>query len=79
MIFSLCDHQLQQITKAASLLDVSRRDSFLRSVANRLDLPYHPADADVAYAINFVLGCYGIAIVSSNKPQRRCYETASRL
>jgi len=54
---SLSDIQLNLIQQASSLLAPQARDSFLRSICNRLDNVADPTDHDISTAINFVLGC----------------------
>jgi hypothetical protein len=62
-MLSLSDKQLRLVMDSASLIPVSQRDGFLRSIAGRLcDLPYQPSLADVEEAIRFVLACRGVAI-----------------
>jgi hypothetical protein len=61
-MLTLTDHQLQQVQTAAAMLPVHARDSFLRSVAGRLSAIAFPTDYDVSNAVNFVLGCRGIAV-----------------
>jgi hypothetical protein len=61
-ILSLSDRSLRVVIKAAEMLPVSQRDSFLRSVAGRLADLHQPSLADVQAAIVFVLNTRGIAV-----------------
>jgi hypothetical protein len=58
---SLSDLGLRLIMDSASLIPVSQRDSFLRSIAGRLCDLDAPTRADVESAIRFVLATRGIA------------------
>jgi hypothetical protein len=57
---SLSDRSLRVVIKAAEMLPVGQRDSFLRSIAVA-DL-HQPSLADVQAAIVFTLNCRGIAV-----------------
>jgi hypothetical protein len=57
---SFSDDQLELVTRAAALVSPHDRGHFLRSVANRLDTA-NPTDSDIRDAIDFVLGCRGVA------------------
>jgi hypothetical protein len=61
-MMALTDRQFQTVQQAAAMLPLAARDSFLRSVAGRLSAIAFPTDYDVAHAVNFVLGCRGIAV-----------------
>jgi hypothetical protein len=61
-MMALTDRQLQTVQQAAAMLPVNARDTFLRSVAGRLSAIETPTDHDVAHAVNFVLGCHGVAV-----------------
>jgi hypothetical protein len=61
-MMALTDHQLKTVQQAASMLPLHARDSFLRSVANRLSPHAAPTDADIARAVSFVLNCRGVAV-----------------
>jgi hypothetical protein len=56
----LTDPQLVQLSHAAAMLPQSRRDTFLRSVANRLT--HQPTNRDVQQAISLALGMHGVAV-----------------
>ena len=55
---ALTDCELDRVMRAAALLSPSRRDGFLRSVANRLSL----APGGVDEAIAFVLAGYDVSM-----------------
>ena len=65
MMLSLSDQQLRQVQEAAAQLPVNDRDSFLRSIANRLS--DNPGDHEVSSAINFVLVLRGVAVGHSKE------------
>jgi hypothetical protein len=52
----LSDSQMDKVTQAAGLLPPQQRDHFLR-----LGDVVRPSDSDICDAINFVLGCRGVA------------------
>jgi hypothetical protein len=56
-MFSLDDQQLELVTRAAALLPPQHRDTFLRSIANRVGNVATPTDHDIREAIDFILGC----------------------
>ena len=60
MPLSLTDHQLNLVTKSASLLPIGDRPAYLRSLANRLGDVVNPTDRDVQAAVDFVLTTRGI-------------------
>jgi hypothetical protein len=76
-LLSFSDGQLRLVIKAAEMIPVSQRDSFLRSIAGRLADLHQPTLGDVQAAIVFVLNTRGIAVgadlfhAEANK-QRRC-------
>jgi hypothetical protein len=58
---ALSDEQLDRVMAAASMLPVTSRDAFLKSVAGRVaGVPYLGMDP-VEHAIAVVLGIYGVA------------------
>jgi hypothetical protein len=59
---SLSDRSLRAVIKAAEMLPVSQRGTYLQSVANRLADQQQPSLADVQAAIVFVLNTRGIAV-----------------
>jgi hypothetical protein len=66
MPLSLSDSQLERLLQAAELLPVNARDSFLRSVANRVaDLP-QVGTAEIEAAIAVVLA--GLSRDSGRRP-----------
>jgi hypothetical protein len=69
-MLTLTDHQLRQVQTAAAMLPVNARDSFLRSVANRLATIHQPNDHQVNSAISFVLGLRGIAVGQSRHKEQ---------
>jgi hypothetical protein len=64
MTLSLTDRQLEHLQFAASLLPVSDRDAFLRSVAGRLSVAT-PTDGDLAAVLSFVLQGRDISVSPS--------------
>jgi hypothetical protein len=60
MTLALTDQQLALLQNAAALIPPHDRQSFLRSVANRL--PSSPSDDDVAVALRLVLSGRGLAV-----------------
>jgi hypothetical protein len=61
-MLSFSNRQLRLIMNAAEMIPQSQRDTFLRSVANRLGDLHHPTLADVQSAVTFVLNCRGVAV-----------------
>jgi hypothetical protein len=59
---TLTDQQLKTVRQASGLLRPAQRPDFERSVAGRLSAIDFPTDYDVSNAVNFVLGCRGIAV-----------------
>jgi hypothetical protein len=55
---ALTDCQLERVMRAAALLPPSRRDGFLRSVANRLS----EVSGGIDEAIAFVLASYDVSV-----------------
>jgi hypothetical protein len=72
-MLTLSDHQLQQVQQAAAMLPVNDRDTFLRSMAGRLSAIRFPTDYDVSNAVNFVLGCRGIAVGHARKEKPHAF------
>jgi hypothetical protein len=60
-MLALSDQQLKTVETAAALLPVNARDTFLRSIANRLSDIATPSDHDVATAVSFVLNTRGVS------------------
>jgi hypothetical protein len=60
-MLSFSNRQLRLIMNAAEMIPQSQRDTFLRSVANRLS-DHQPTLADVQSAVTFVLNCRGVAV-----------------
>jgi hypothetical protein len=60
-MFSLSDEMLDRLMAAASMLPVSRRDAFLKSVAGRVCGVPCAGMAEIESAIAFVLNTYGVA------------------
>jgi len=58
-MLTLSDHQLQQVQ--------------LRSMAGRLSAIRFPTDYDVSNAVNFVLGCRGIAVGHARKEKPHAF------
>jgi hypothetical protein len=67
---TLTADQLHDVQMAARLLPPAQRSSFERSVAGRLSAIAYPTDYDVAHAVNFVLGCRGIAVGRSHAKEQ---------
>jgi hypothetical protein len=60
-MFSLDDEQLDRLMGAAAMLQVSQRDSFVRSVAGRVAGLPCIGMAEIESSITFVLNSYGVA------------------
>lgn len=62
-LVSFTDDQIAKLKTIAALLPAgAARESFLRSVGNRLaDLPHPPNDADIQAALDFDLSCRSVA------------------
>lgn len=61
MPLALTDEQLDRVMAAASLLPITSRDAFLKSVAGKVSGVPHLGMDTVDHAIAVVLGAYGIA------------------
>ena len=57
---ALSDEMLDRVMAAASLLPISSRDAFLKSVAGRVAGVPNVGMAEIESAIRFVLNLYGI-------------------
>jgi hypothetical protein len=60
-MFSLSDEEMDRLTAAASMLPVSSRSAFLKSVAGRVAGIPNAGMAEIESAIQFVLNNYGVA------------------
>lgn len=72
------DKQLRLVAEASSLLPPSRRDVFLRSVANRLADVADPSDGQIAAAVDFVLSINGIGVGGSKHLRRNLVPRTER-
>ncbi len=72
-MFSLDDEMLDRLTASAANLPVGVRDSYLRSVAGRVQNTPNFGMPELERAIAFVLGSYGVAGGSRafTQPKRR--------